>query len=50
MSDILPFHFQIYARYEFEVGTYVVVPTTYEPNINAEFILWVFTEDEAHVT
>ena len=39
----------IYQRFELEVGKYVVIPSTFKQNIEAEFILKIFTEDDANV-
>ena len=41
---------QIYGKFQLEIGTYVVIPSTFEQNLEGEFLLKIFTEDEAHVT
>ena len=41
---------QIYKKFELDVGTYVIIPSTFDPNVAGEFLLKIFTENEAHVT
>ena len=41
---------QLYNKFELDVGTYVIVPSTFDPNVKGEFLLKIFTENEAYVT
>ena len=41
---------QRYKKFELDVGTYVIIPSTYKPNVAGEFLLRILTEREAHVT
>lgn len=40
---------EIYHRCRLEIGTYVIIPTTYEPDVEADYLLRIFTEDDAYV-
>ena len=37
-------------RFELDVGTYVIIPSTEQPNVEGKFLLRILTENEAHVT
>ena len=41
--------FQVFKRLELEVGTYVVIPTTFKPETEGDFLLRIFSEDKANV-
>ena len=41
---------QLYNKFELSVGTYVIIPSTFDPHVEGEFLLKIFTENEAHVT
>ena len=38
---------EIVGRFSFPPGSYCIVPTTYEPNEEADFVIRVFTEKES---
>ena len=40
---------QLYNKFELDVGTYVIIPSTFDPDVAGEFLLKIFTENEAHV-
>eukprot|EP00116_Pleurobrachia_bachei_P002496 sb/3462758/ len=40
---------QVFKRLELEVGTYVVIPTTFKPETEGDFLLRIFSEDKANV-
>lgn len=40
---------QVFKRLELEVGTYVIVPTTFKPDTEGHFLLRLFSEDEANL-
>lgn len=39
----------VYFQGTIKKGRHVLVPTTFEPNIETEFILRIFTEDNIHI-
>ena len=41
---------QLYNKFELGVGTYVIIPSTFDPDVEGEFLLKIFTENEAFVT
>ena len=40
---------QLYKKFELDVGTYVIIPSTKHPNVEGRFLLRILTENEAHV-
>ncbi|XP_063686237.1 calpain-5-like [Bolinopsis microptera] len=40
---------QIYGKFKLEIGTYVVIPSTFEQDVEGDFLIKIFTEDEANV-
>jgi len=40
---------QVFKRLELEVGTYVIIPTTFKPETEGDFLLRLFSEDKANL-
>lgn len=40
---------QVFKRLELEVGTYVIIPTSFKPETEGEFLLRLFSEDKANL-
>lgn len=38
---------EVFAKLELDPGRYVVLPSTFDPNVEGEFMLRIFTEKKA---
>lgn len=40
---------EIFGRFSLPFGAFIVVPATFKPDINAEFLLRIFSQDKANL-